>query len=717
MDTIYNRPLFRQMGGMAMPSPQEQMAMQQPMPMPQPMMSPEQIGEQMAQVESDAGAMGVGIGQELVNRMMQGLDNAETPKDLMDSIRGNDRSVEERRTELAEFVGEEDAEQTPETVLAMVQPTIMLTERGAMDSGVGELMEGVADVDMETMEGEPTDVGGGVASLMGVGQPPVQNFRNGGIVQKFKDGNPVSFADYVTQGAQIAESLYPSQDDYFKKMALLNLSNLGVTTGLGLASGRSPSGQPLGGNFISKVAQIGTELSPEITKSAMSLAQAKQAQEQARRQQALQIGTSLYSASKPEIIQQDPEKNLIAIGPDGKPTVLRKGTGKFRKGDLTEYEIFDTKENKTIMVKPFNLNDPLGIEELNTYLSNPRYNVSEVKKGEGSYKANKLAFMRDTNRAKAFFEGTLDPDEANQVFLHLMEYAQNPPIIGRNATQQPIYGDPIFPYPYNQLIKKGNLTDIQEFMMKNYPTDIDITPSVDSSVPTGQEDKTIVKPDDDSVKPGSMEEALDQPIPENILMDTLKENFKGVYEGDVDLTTGSGIGDVTTAVKDELVKLAKESKTLGKKFDLSERPNVQTVLKGMFRIAKLILRDDIGGRPLAADAEQLEKLFKEPGVFVYDATFLEQLKNQQLNIAFGAENAKQVFDNPNTSVADKKQAQKRLEQLKNLYNMYIPFIDAYKNVIESPSGDALFSKDAEELEEIPPGFQLGDPNVEIVPLQ
>lgn len=717
MDTIYNRPLFRQMGGMAMPSPQEQMAMQQPMPMPEPMMSPEQIGEQMAQVESDAGAMGVGIGQELVNRMMQGLDNAETPKDLMDSIRGNDRSVEERRTELAEFVGEEDAEQTPETVLAMVQPTIMLTERGAMDSGVGELMEGVADVDMETMEGEPTDVGGGVASLMGVGQPPVQNFRNGGIVQKFQDGTEANFADYVKQASELTKTLYPAQDDYFKKMALLNLSNLGVTTGLGLASGRSPSGQPLGGNVVSKVAQIGTEIFPEITKSAMSLAQAKQAQEQARRQQALQIGTSLYQASKPEFIQRDPEKDLIGIGSDGKPTVYKKGTGKFRKGDLTEYEIFDTKENKTIMVKPFNLNDPLGIEELNTYLSDPRYNVSEVKKGEGSYKANKLAFMRDTNRAKAFFEGTLDPDEANQVFLHLMEYAQNPPITGRTATQQPIYGDPIFPYPYNQLIKKGNLTDIQEFMMKNYPTDIDITPSVDSSVPTDQEDKTIAKPDDDSVKSGSMEEALDQPIPENILMDTLKENFKGVYEGDVDLTTGSGIGDLTTAIKDELVKLAKESKTLGKKFNLSERPNVQTVLSGMFRIAKLILRDDIAGRPLAADAEQLDKLFKEPGVFIYDSTFYEQLKEQQLNIAFGAENAKQVFDNPNTSVEDKKQAQKRLEQLKNLYNMYIPFIKAYEGVVEGPGGDELFSKDAEDLEKIPPGdYGLGTEK-EITPLQ
>ena len=313
MDTIYNRPLFRQMGGMAMPSPQEQMAMQQPMPMPQPMMSPEQIGEQMAQVESDAGAMGVGIGQELVNRMMQGLDSAETPKDLMDSIRGNDRSVDERRTELAEFVGEEDAEQTPETVLAMVQPTIMLTERGAMDSGVGELMEGVADVDMETMEGEPTDVGGGVASLMGVGQPPVQNFRNGGIVQKFQDGTEASFADYVRQASELTKTLYPAQDDYFKKMAMLNLANLGVTTGLGLASGRSPSGQPLSGNFITKAAQIGTEISPELTKSAMSLAQAKQAQEQKQKELAFKLGSDLYSKAI--------EEKIIPAG----STVMRAG--------------------------------------------------------------------------------------------------------------------------------------------------------------------------------------------------------------------------------------------------------------------------------------------------------------------------------------------------------------------------------------------------------
>lgn len=714
MDTIYNRPLFRQMGGTAMPSPQEQMAMQQPMPMPQPMMSPEQIGEQMAQVESDAGAMGVGIGQELVNRMMQGLDSAETPKDLMDSIRGNDRSVEERRTELAEFVGEEDAEQTPETVLAMVQPTIMLTERGAMDSGVGELMEGVADVDMETMEGEPTDVGGGVASLMGVGQPPVQNFRNGGIVQKFKDGTEANFADYVTQGAQIAESLYPSQDDYFKKMALLNLSNLGVTTGLGLASGRSPSGQPLGGNVVSKVAQIGTEIFPEITKSAMSLAQAKQAQEQARRQQALQIGTSLYQASKPEY--KIVNNRLVRINSDGTTDVVQDFGPEFKAGKVQDFQYTGEDGEKKII--SLNLSDEKDIETLGKLKTKYEGTFRKLKDpSKDSYKTAQLEFMSNPDTARSFFEGTLNKGDAIKVFYYLNEYVQNPPIIGYNESDQPIYGKPTFPYPYNQYIKDGSLKEIEKIIAEKYPVAVPVTPSVDSSVPTGQEDKTIVKPDDDSVKPSSMEESLKQDVSEDVLIDTLIKDFKGIYEGNVDLTTGSGIGDVGTALSDELISFAKESKTLGKKFDLSERPNVQTVLNGMFGLAKLILRDDIAGRPLAADAEQLEKLFKEPGVFTRDATFYKQLKNQRLRIAFGLDVAQRVFEDDNTSSTDKKIARKRINQLTNLYNMYTPFIDAYENLIQGPGGDELFSKDDDELEEIPPNFKLGDPNVKITPLQ
>mgnify|MGYP007000271402 CR=1 len=76
-------------------------------------------------------------------------------------------------------VGEQDAMKTPESVLTMVQPTIMLTEEGAVDSGVGGLMQQVLG------ETEMNDeMGQGVGALMAQGQPqpqpmeqPVQQFN------------------------------------------------------------------------------------------------------------------------------------------------------------------------------------------------------------------------------------------------------------------------------------------------------------------------------------------------------------------------------------------------------------------------------------------------------------------------------------------------------------------------------------------------------------
>ena len=112
---------------------------------------------------------------------------------MINAIRGNDMPIEARRTELAGFVGRDDAMATPESVLAMVQPTIMLSEEGAMNSGIGDLMQGItADVEMATEGGEPTDMGQGVGALMMASAPmdaAPQQFANGGAVQ------PVYMAD------------------------------------------------------------------------------------------------------------------------------------------------------------------------------------------------------------------------------------------------------------------------------------------------------------------------------------------------------------------------------------------------------------------------------------------------------------------------------------------------------------------------------------------
>jgi hypothetical protein len=131
------------------------------------------------------------------------IDRAETPEQIINALRGNEAPMEQRYAELAQFVGEADAQRTPESVLALVQPTIMMTEQGAMDSGIGELMQGLTgEIEMETAEGAPTAMGQGVGSLMmaganaapgmGVGQPPVANFRQGGVVQRFQAGGEAS---------------------------------------------------------------------------------------------------------------------------------------------------------------------------------------------------------------------------------------------------------------------------------------------------------------------------------------------------------------------------------------------------------------------------------------------------------------------------------------------------------------------------------------------
>ncbi len=54
------------------------------------------------------------------------LDEAEDYETVINSIRGEEAPIEERYEELASIVGEEDARQTPESVLTLVQPAMVM---------------------------------------------------------------------------------------------------------------------------------------------------------------------------------------------------------------------------------------------------------------------------------------------------------------------------------------------------------------------------------------------------------------------------------------------------------------------------------------------------------------------------------------------------------------------------------------------------------------
>jgi hypothetical protein len=157
----FGGPVRMQMGGDPMMA-----AMQQQAPVDQgvgSMMPPEAMPTAPG---PDMAGMGVGeVDQSTVEQMLTAIapeisdpEEAEDFETMMNSVRGDDATVEQRRMELASLVGEEDAMQTPESVLALVQPIVQMS---MVDEGIG----GLAEQEMQQpVEG---DMAGGIMSMMG----------------------------------------------------------------------------------------------------------------------------------------------------------------------------------------------------------------------------------------------------------------------------------------------------------------------------------------------------------------------------------------------------------------------------------------------------------------------------------------------------------------------------------------------------------------------
>ena len=86
------------------------------------------------------------------------IDDAQDYEQMMNTIRGDQQPIEARYDELADVVGEEDANQTPESVLALVQPVMVMA---SVDQGIGELAQGEMD---QPVEGE---MAGGIMTMAG----------------------------------------------------------------------------------------------------------------------------------------------------------------------------------------------------------------------------------------------------------------------------------------------------------------------------------------------------------------------------------------------------------------------------------------------------------------------------------------------------------------------------------------------------------------------
>ena len=118
-------------------------------------MAAEQLPPEVLQAAQGLAAEGVGAAvNEEVGRSIQNLDGATDFRDIMNTVWDGDADIDIYRGKLADIVGWEDADRTPDSVLALVQPTLQLA---AIDQGIGVLMqEELAEVG---------EMGGGIVGL------------------------------------------------------------------------------------------------------------------------------------------------------------------------------------------------------------------------------------------------------------------------------------------------------------------------------------------------------------------------------------------------------------------------------------------------------------------------------------------------------------------------------------------------------------------------
>jgi hypothetical protein len=147
----------------------------------------------------------------------------DSPEILMNNLRGDMRSIDARRDELADLVGYSAAAETPESVLAMLQPVLAQQGIGAMMPPGPMPPGGISPVgapnvpNVPNVPNMPSDMmtpmqpmpAGGIGDMapgaMPPGPPPLQMAR-GGVVQRFSEGNLVQKANFDSGGGDDADA-------------------------------------------------------------------------------------------------------------------------------------------------------------------------------------------------------------------------------------------------------------------------------------------------------------------------------------------------------------------------------------------------------------------------------------------------------------------------------------------------------------------------------
>ena len=359
--------------------------------------------EQEAQMESVLGDV---AGQ--LKEINDGIDNADDFVGIMNAIRGDNQSIEQRRNELASYIGKEDAKDTPESALTLIQPSLTLleaTEQGSGETDDVSMNEGI----MSALTQAPGQ--GEAMARMAMGEQPVMRAA----------GSPPSGETKFPSGMNLAtlqslQSLIPEPTTYAQNLKyyqdVLGSDKTGYElnpyiSGLQLAAAiaNAPKGE-----LVSSI------LAPETIKAVsdpiLQMAQAKSKTDQAVKLKAAEATAASKAASTkaesdlllkvaPDLLKipdlktfGDATIGYYAVDPANpdKPITLKEGLG--RKKDIfgnktSGYGYLDD-NNKYVSVVTGQGDPPkiFGDSEFGYFYLDDKNAVQTAKAGSG--KANQI---------------------------------------------------------------------------------------------------------------------------------------------------------------------------------------------------------------------------------------------------------------------------------------------------------------------------------------
>jgi hypothetical protein len=313
------------------------------------------LDEMMGEIDDDMEDDMEDEGDDDESDMAKMLDRRpDSPEILMNNLRGDYRSIDARREELADLVGYNAAAETPDEVLAMLQPVLA-------KQGVAALPMGNADVGslpMDPLTGIPPQGGQPPMDPAMAGMPPApapaapegiaslpaempMQMARGGIVQRFQAGSgaagvtrtPSPLDEFLAMREQTPqdtmartreltpeyqELLGVADKDSMRSQMLFDIAK----AALGFAGNVGPQGQALSGSFGARLAAAASELPAQIgARSAAARTAETQArlaalqQAQSEREAILASNTALSADQRAILLEREKRATDLADKP------------------------------------------------------------------------------------------------------------------------------------------------------------------------------------------------------------------------------------------------------------------------------------------------------------------------------------------------------------------------------------------------------------------